>query len=310
LVVQQTLPGSRTLCTDTGQIAAYDISDTSAESSKCFVSLAQKAGKTPDTYSPYGGLMVIVTYKPIVHLLEGLQVASQSRVKGITVFDVAKYLKVFASGERWTGIPGNKTYLNRNRILLWTTNPRQSNLGAILADIAYAAQTGEDTPTSISPRDPHVRVIRSLFTELGLLQSHSVLLLNQFLTSGMGEYPMAMVYESQYLSAVVTGNATDPSLTIMYPTPNVFSEDTLVAWTPAGKKLIKVLKSKQIAALEQAEGYRTAAGKAGFVKYMAGKGIIVPDLNELQEAGIQFSNLPTDDVLAELADAAAASQPG
>ena len=87
-------------------------------------------------------------------------------------------------------------------------------------------------------------MITSLFTELGDLPNFSVLLLNQFLAGGMGEYPMAMVYESQYLSSVLTGTATDPNLTFMYPTPDVSSEDALVAWTPAGKKLIAALQSK------------------------------------------------------------------
>jgi hypothetical protein len=303
-------------------IANYDFSDTSKESSSCFRSLAQKAGKVPDVYIPYEGLMVIVTYKPIVGLLEKLGIASEVKVgkgkKGITVFDVAKYLKVFARGTRWTEIPGNKTptpgnknfYPNHSRILLWTTNPKESNLGGMLADIAYVAQTGGDPPTSIGPHDPHVPVIRSLFTELGELQNHSVPLLNQFLASGMGEYPMAMVYESQYLSSVLTGVAKDPTLTVMYPTPDVSSEDALVAWTPAGKRLIDVLRSRQIAALLQAEGYRTVGDKAGFVGYMASRHISVADLNELEQAGVQFSNLPTAEVLTKLINAVAASQPG
>jgi hypothetical protein len=307
IVVQQTLPDSRTICTDTRAIADYDISDTSKESAQCYKSLAQKAGKAPDVYNPYEGLMVIVTYKPIVTLLERLDVASE--VNGITVFDVAKYLKVFASGKRWTGIKPNTGYRNHNRILLWTTNPKESNLGGMLAAIAYAAQTGGDPPTSISPHDPYVPVIRSLFTELGELPTYSVLLLNQFLAGGMGEYPMAMVYESQYLSTKLTGIATDPRLTVMYPTPDVSSEDTLVAWTPAGKKLINVLQSKPIAALEEAEGYRTVADKAGFVTYMAGKGIPVLDLDELEAERVQFASLPTKDVLTELINAVATSQP-
>jgi hypothetical protein len=64
-----------------------------------------------------------------------LHVASE--VNGITVFDVAQYLKVFASGERWTEIPGNTPYPSDSRILLWTTDPKESNLGGMLADIAY-----------------------------------------------------------------------------------------------------------------------------------------------------------------------------
>jgi hypothetical protein len=308
VVVQTTSLGSRQICTEPNVIATYDVSNSgSAASATCVVKLVQRAGKTPDEASPYDGLMVIMTYKPIVALLEQLHIASE--VNGITVFDMAKYLKVFASGERWTGIPGNTTYRNKSRILLWATNPKESNSGGMLADIAYAAQIGGDTPTSIGPHDPHVPVIRSLFTGLGSIENHTPVLLNQFLTGGMGVYPMAMVYENDYLSSELNHEAQDPNLTVMYPTPDVLADNTLVAWTPTGRKLIDKLQSPAMAAPEEAHGYRTEADKAGFVKYMAGKGITVPDLDDLENT-LQFSNLPTENVLEELINAVATSQPG
>jgi hypothetical protein len=305
--VQTSSLGSRQICTEPKVITTYDISESgSREAATCVEDLVQKAGKTPDVASPYDGLMVIITYKPIVGLLEQLHVASEAN--GITVFDVAKYLKAFASGKRWTDIRGNTTYPSHNRILLWTTDPKQSNSSGMLADIAYSAQIRGDTPTSIGARDPHVPVIKSLFTELGSLESHTPVLLNKFLTGGMGAYPMAMVYESDYLGAVLTGETHDPNLTVMYPTPDVLAEDTLVAWTPAGKQLIDLLQSPAMAAPEQAHGYRTEADKAGFVKYMASKHIIVPDLDQLEKT-LQFTNLPTEDVLEKLIHAVAPSQP-
>jgi hypothetical protein len=307
LVVQQNSPSPEVTCTDKSVIADFDISDSSKEASSCNTQRAQKGGKIPDEYDPYGGLMVIMTYKPVVALLEQLHIASE--VNGVTVFDMKKYLEVFASHTRWTEIPGNTTYKNHNRILLWTTDPKQSNLGAILADIAYSAQTGGDTPTSIGPGDKRVPVIRDLFTSLGELPYNSVPLLNEFLARGMGEYPMAMVYEGQYLNAVLTGQATDPNLTVMYPTPDVYTEDTLVAWTPAGEKLIDALKSQPMLNLEEAEGYRTVTDKAGFVKQMHDKGITVPGLDDLENT-LQFTNLPTEEILNDLIKAVATNQPG
>jgi hypothetical protein len=306
-VVTQTLPDSRTICGDVKAIADYDISDTSSQSASCYENLAQKAGKASNVYNPYEGLMVIVTYTPIVKLLEQLHVASE--VNGITIFNVARYLKVFHSGKRWIDIKGNTVYPSDSQILLWTTNPKESNLGGMLADIAYAAQNGGNSPISIRRDDPYLGVITSLFTELGDLPNFSVLLLNQFLAGGMGEYPMAMVYESQYLSSVLTGIATDPNLTFMYPTPDVSSEDALVAWTPAGKKLIAALQSKPMTTLMEDEGYRTVRDKGGFVAYMTRKGLHVPNLDDLEKAGVQFSTVPTDQVLTELINVVAASQP-
>jgi hypothetical protein len=307
IVVQQTLRDSRAVCSDAAMIAGYDLSDTSEGAAPCYEELAQKAGKNPDVYNAYGGLMVIVTYTPIVALLERLHIAHEAH--GITVFNVAEYLKVFASRKRWTDIPGNKTYPSNSRILLWTTDPKESDLGEMLADILYAAQNGDGPPISIGPHDLRVPVISNLFANLGTLQNYSLDLLEQVLSGGMGECPMATVYESQYLTAVLTGEAQDPNLTFMYPTPDASSEATLVAWTPAGKKLIDALKSPAMAATEEAEGDRTAADKARFVRYMAGRGIAVPDLDELEQAGIQSTNLPTPEILQELVNAVATSQP-
>lgn len=307
LAVQQNSPDPEVTCGNPGVIAEFDISDSSKESASCYSNLAQKERKIANEYDPFGGLMVIMTYKPVVALLKQLHVVSE--INGITVFDVKQYLKVFSSGERWSEIPGNTAYPSQSRILLSSTDPKQSNLGAILADIAYAAQNGGDTPTSIGPRDSRVPAVRNLFSDLGELQNNSVPLVNQFLSGGMGENPMAMVYEDQYLDAVLTHEATDPTLTAMYPTPEVSTDDTLVAWTPAGKKLIAALQSPQIAAIEEGDGFRTGADNARFVKDMAGKGIAVPDLDELRKT-LQFTTLATTPILKELVDAVAINQPG
>jgi hypothetical protein len=151
-------------------------------------------------------------------------------------------------------------------------------------------------------------VISSLFTALGSLEDHTPVLLNQVLAGGMGAYPMAMVYESDYLSTVLTGEYQNRNLTFMYPNPDVFPEDTLVAWTPAGERLLTLLQSRLMATFEEAHGYRTEEYEADFVKYMASKGITVPDLDELEHT-LQFTNLPTENVLMELIDAVATSQP-
>jgi hypothetical protein len=308
ITVQSTSLGSRQICTEPKVIATYDIADSGSEAAAtCAVKLVQGAGRTPNEASPYDELMVVMTYKPIVALLKQLHIASE--VNGVTVFNVAKYLKVFASGERWKDIPGNTTYPSNSRLLLWSTDPKESNSGGMLADMAYAAQIGGDPPTSIGPRDSRVPVIRSLFTALGSVENHTPVLLNQFLIGGMGAYPMAMVYESDYLSAELSHEAQDPNLTVMYPTPDVLTAETLVSWTPAGKRLIDAIQSPGMAAPEEAHGYRTEADRAGFVTYMADRGIAVPGLDELVKT-LQITYLPTEDVLEELINAVATSQPG
>lgn len=304
--VQSTLPGSRSICGHPKAIEGYDFSDTSAPQAPCYEDLAQKDGKTPGVAYPYTGLMVIATYKPIVALLGRLHIVSE--IHGVTVFNVAKYLQVFNSGKRWTGIPGNTAYPNRNRILLWTTDPKNSNLGGMLADLAYAAQNNDDEPVKISSSDPRLKVIKSLYTELGGLDPYSGLEVGRFFSGGMGTYPMAMMYESQYLSSIVTKQATNPNLTFMYPTPDATVADAMVGFTTKGKELISAVQSAPVLKILESEGYRTERDESGFTAAMARQGLTVPSLDNLEQDGVQFSTLPTDKVLTELINAVAASQ--
>lgn len=313
LVVHTRLSGSRPGCGATKKAYAVkvigdsDFSDSSAPEVPCYKQLAQEAGMHPDVTYPYMGLLVIATYKPIVALLKQLHIAYE--VRGVTVFNVATYLKVFNQKTRWYKIPGNTVYPNHNRILLWTTNPKESNLGGMLADLAFSAQNNDDQPDSINPHDPRLKVISDLYTELGGLENYSGLEVSDFFSGGMGTYPMALMYESQYLSTVVTGQASDTSLTFMYPTPDVTVQDAMVGFTPEGDTLVNAMNLPSVRKALESEGYRTEQDKSGFVNAMAAQHITVPSLDNLEQYGVQFTPLPHASVLKDLINAVASSQP-
>lgn len=302
--LQDTSLGSLQVCMEPGLIAQFDVADSgSDDAATCVEQLVTKAGKVPDKISPYTSPMVIITRTPIVGLLERIGVVAQ--VNGLTIFNVRKYLNVFNSGETWAQIPGNASYQSLSRILLWTTDPGYSNSGGMLAAIAYAAQNADHPVTTLKPGDWRVQVIKSLFTELGDLQTHTPDLLEQFLAQGMAGIPMAMVYEDDYLNARLTREIpANSDITVMYPNPDVITQDTLVSWTPKGDKLNALLTTPTMEAYLEAYGYRTSQDADSFVGYMAKRGITVPDLNVLHRY-LQFTPMPSETSLLALINAVA-----
>jgi hypothetical protein len=248
-----------------------------------------EAGLSPQVTIPFWSPMVIITYTPIVKLLEQIHVVT--KVRGIAIFNVLAYLDVVRSGELWANIPGNTTYPSQSPILVSTSNPQDSNSGGTLAAIAYAAQHSDKPVGALKPDDPYLKVIRQCFTEQGNMDTHTPYLISQFLTSGMDDTPMAMIYESDYIFTKLSGEA-GPQVTVMYPDPDVISDNTLVSWSPSGEKLTNLLTTLPMTHFEEEHGYRTPIDSNDFMKYMATKGITVPSVNSYNP-GLQFVPLPT-----------------
>jgi hypothetical protein len=279
IMVQSTALGSVQLCGLPRLTAFYDAEiSASAYTQSCVEQELARAGRVPYVATPDESPLVIVTHRPIAALLARIGVVTQ--VNGLPVFNVAAYLRVVASGTRWSGIAGNAVYPSQSPILLQTSNPSTSDSGALFAALAYAAQNNDEPLTTLQPGDPRVRIIRSMFTELGGTTPSTALLLNEFLTEGMAGLPMALTYESSYLSAAISGEIPRKSdVVVMYPDPDVITQDTLVSWTPAGRVLATILASPLVTARERSLGYRTDADESGFTASMAARGITVANLS-------------------------------
>ena len=126
--------------------------------------------------------------------------------------------------------------------------------------------------------------------------AHTPNLMEDFIDNGLAE-PMAVVYENDYLYAAITGAINPSDVVMIYPTPDIISDDTLVSWDPAGNRLVESLTSSGMDQLAERDGYRTDGDSAGFVGAMAALDYTVPDILDPQ-AGPQFiSNHASPDVL-------------
>ena len=237
--------------------------------------------------------MVIVTYKPIVALLEQLHVASE--VNGITIFNVAQYLKVFASGKRWTDIKGNTAYPSDSRILLWTTNPKESNLGGMLADIAYAAQNGGNSPTtSISPDDPHLPVITQPVHRAGRPAKLFCAPAEPVPGRRNGRVPDGHGLREPVPELGTHRDSDGPEPDLHVPDSRRFLRGRPRRLDARGQEADR---RAPVEADDHSHGRRGLPDRGGQGRVCRAtwpnKGLHVPNLDDLEKAGVQFSNVPT-----------------
>jgi hypothetical protein len=304
LALQQYPLGSLQILGQASLSKSFGLANTgSAEAGTLVQGRLRKAGINAQIAGLYDSPIVILTYQPIVRLLESIGVVRQTG--HLLIFDIGAYLhRVVGQNLRWTGIRGNQSYRSLNRVLVWTTDPESSNSGATFAAIVSSAQLHDDPVTSVTPAGSYLGLARKCFMEQGSMLPHTPDLLQQFLAGGIDTYPMAVVYENDYiLERLSDPKDLPPGLAVMYPSPTADPENTFVSWTGPGRRVISLLTTNPVLIrLEEQYGYRTSQDGNGFVRYMASRGIAVPSL-QAPTAGLQFTHLPSDTVLQALGKA-------
>lgn len=205
-------------------------------------------------YTPFSSPMAIATFKPIVDLLTAAGVVHPGPVP---TFDMNAYLNLVDSGTQWNQLPGNTTYQVPKNILVSTTDPRSSNSAAMyLAIASYVAN--DDTIVRGSTAETNaVQRISKLFVGQGYSDYSSKGPFDEYLSGGMGPSPMVLIYEAQYVEASVEGRIT-PDMELMYPSPTILSQHTLVPLNSKGDRLGKLLTTDpDLQQLAAEHGFRT-----------------------------------------------------
>ncbi len=226
--------GSRQIAT-TVALDRYDFAFPSSSPAADKLLAARPAART---YAPFSSPMAVATYQPIVDLLTAAGV-----VNG-TTFDVRAYLALAAAGTRWDQLPANTAFPARRNVLLSTTQPCQSNSAAMyLAITSYTANSDAVVagPAAVAAVLP---AVQPLFADQGYLPNSTEVLFEDYLATGMGRVPMALVYEAQYLAEGISADPTLPADgVLLYPSPTVFSRHTLVPLTEPGDRVGQLLQT-------------------------------------------------------------------
>ncbi|MEU4522139.1 hypothetical protein AB0F52_25895 [Amycolatopsis sp. NPDC024027] len=258
LKVEVDTAGSRQIATtvDLGKYAfAFPSSSPAAQK-------IQRDRKVTTVYTPFQSPMAVASFEPIVSLLRAGGVVHKG-AGDYDVLDIAKYLDLAKAGTRWDQLPGNTAYPARKNVLVTTTDPRESNSAAMYLSIVSFVANGNAV---VSTPDQEAKVLPSvakLFLVQGYTQNSTEGPFEDYLSAGMGKTPLALIYESQFVGRVLSGDGSiRPDMRMLYTAPTVYSKHTLVPLTGDGDKVGQLLATDpELGKLAATFGFRTTDPK-------------------------------------------------
>jgi hypothetical protein len=172
--------------------------------------------------------------------------------------DMDKLIHWELSGKSWPSIGLPELY---GKINVTTTDPTKSNSGNMYAGLMANILSGdavnnEDSLSRIMP------ALQELFVRQGFMQSSSGFLFEQFLQTGVGQYPLIAGYENQIVEFSLQHPDFWPKvkdkIKILYPIPTVWSEHPVLILNKKAQALLDALKDPEIQKIAwEQHGFRT-----------------------------------------------------
>ncbi|WP_218021514.1 three-helix bundle dimerization domain-containing protein [Nocardia acidivorans] len=241
--------GSRQIA-DSVDLGRYDFAFPS--SSAAAERIQRKVGVS-GKYTPFSSPMAIATFAPIVDLLTAAGVVKPGPTP---TFDVEKYLALAEKGVQWDQLEGNTTYPVRKNVLVGTTDPKTSNSAAMYLAVTSYVANDNTIVRGGRAEDYAVSRISRLFTRQGFTESSTDGPFKEYLASGIGQAPMVWIYESQFVEAAAN-TRLKPDMVLMYPSPTVISQHTVVPLNDKGDTLGKLLSTDpELQRLAAEHGFR------------------------------------------------------
>lgn len=207
---------------------------------------SREGGQVAKEETTFSSPIVMYAWGPVTQALQ--QQGFVEQVEGTYYVDLPRLVGAIEGGTTWRdiGLP----QLN-GRILVQTTDPTKSNSGNLFAGLLANTLNGgevvdEATVGKVTPQ------VRGFYGRLGYLNESSGFLFEQFLTTGMGSYPIIVGYENQFIEYSLEHpeyrDRLLKEITILYPRPTVWASHTLMALTPGGVRLLEAMQDPQIQA--------------------------------------------------------------
>lgn len=174
------------------------------------------------------------------------------------VRDMPKLLDLALSGAAWSDLGLSQIY---GKVNIIPTDPAYSNSGLLFAGLAADLLAG-DVATEAT-LDKALPKLTAFFRRQGFMERSTGNLFEQFLSKGMGGYPIIVGYENQ----IVEYGRQNPELwakmkgrlRILYPSPTVWSSHTLISLEGKADGLIEALRGKDAQGLAwRRHGFRPA----------------------------------------------------
>lgn len=161
---------------------------------------------------------------------------------GVWHLDMQKYIDAVNGDVRWSSLDGADAYPSNRGIMITTTDVRTSNSAEMFLALASYVANGNSVISSVGDASAQAVTLSKLFLDQGYQQSSSAGPWEQFLSKGAMNQPMTLIYESQFLEEQLGGSSRiADDMVIAYPSPTIFSDHVMVAFSENGSKVADIL---------------------------------------------------------------------
>jgi len=173
------------------------------------------------------------------------------------IVDMPGLLTMVRDGKKWSDIGLPQLY---GKVTVTTTDPTKSNSGNMFAGLIANVLKGDVVVES--DLEQVLPEVKTFFAKQGFMQTTSGVLFEQFLKTGVGQYPLIGGYESQVIEFSRMHKDFWPKvkgqIIPLYPVPTVWSEHPLIILNKKATVLIDALKDPDIQNIAWEEhGFRT-----------------------------------------------------
>ena len=213
---------------------------------------------------PFYSPLALATGDVVLGVLSQNGIAEQR--DGVWYLDMAAYLEAVAAGRRWTDLAGSEAYPSSRNVMVTTTDVRSSNSALMYLCLSSYVLNGNAVVTSEdAARQQAADSLARLFLDQGYSQSSSSGPWESFLSKGPMNQPLTLIYESQYLEAQMNEpTRVTSSMRICYPSPTIFSDHVVVAFSEAGQRVQDVLDNDlDMARVIARHGFRVNGANSG-----------------------------------------------
>lgn len=230
--------------------------------------------------------MAVASWKPVADVLEKNGIVGK-RQQYYGILDMQKLLQFMTTDTRWSSLPNNQSFDVGRKVLIKSTNILSSNSAAMYLSLAsYLANNNNVVKNNVEIGAVMPQVSK-LFTDQGFLAASSATPFEDYMIKGMGNSPLVMIYESQFLhKASLKDGSISKDMVLLYPEPTIFTQHILMAMSDAGKTLGEALTTnKALQQLAIEHGYRSndASLQSTFTKTVQKNGLrdVPTRLNEV-----------------------------
>lgn len=227
-----------------------------------------------NTFVPFHSPMVVAMSTNVAHQLTRAGIAQEHA--GWWTLDTRRYLDLVRRRARWNQLPGN-VGSNDNALVFITSTGITTSEGAMYASLASSVANNGAAVASHAQVDKIVNAVSPLFLAQGPAQTSTAPFNRYTQIGGLGP-PMVWTNEARFVALAAAHDGTiHPDSVLMYPTPGVVADYTLVPFTPTGNKAGRLLTTDPtLQRLAVENGFRTTREPAALAAFARQNGVEVP----------------------------------